>query len=267
MARVFILAVALLAAAAAVPAAWGDDLTRGEYLFATRCAVCHGPKGEGARGPTLATPDLLSAPDDESLFRVIRRGISGTEMPGSRLADSDIRQLVAVVRRLGQLPRERLPGDALLGRAIYFGKGACSSCHTISGEGGALGPDLSDVGRRRGAAHLHRSLVDPEAEVPRSRSVYRADSGITQNFLQVRVRTKGGQRLEGVRLNEDTFSIQFRDRKGRIHSLFKSDLAELHKDWGRSLMPSYQGVLSNQELEDLVAYLASLRAGAVEDGR
>ena len=75
----------------------------------------------------------------------------------------------------------------------------------------------------------------------------------------MRVVSKDGRRLGGVRINEDTFSIQFRDSANRIHSFNKSELAELHKDWGKSLMPSYRELFSKEELDDVVAFLVSLR--------
>jgi cytochrome c oxidase cbb3-type subunit 3 len=65
----------------------------------------------------------------------------------------------------------------------------------------------------------------------------------------------------GVRMNEDSFTIQLRDAAGRVHSFFKSELAELHKDWGRSPMPSFASVFSPGELDDVVAFLLTLRGG------
>jgi mono/diheme cytochrome c family protein len=62
-----------------------------------------------------------------------------------------------------------------------------------------------------------------------------------------------------VRLHEDTFTIQLRDLAGRTYSFLKEDLRELHKDFGKSPMPSFRGVLTAAEMDDLVAYLASLR--------
>ena len=56
-----------------------------------------------------------------------------------------------------------------------------------------------------------------------------------------------------------TFSIQLRDLTGAIHSFQKADLAELHKDKGMSPMPVYAAVFSPSELDDLVAYLVSLK--------
>jgi putative heme-binding domain-containing protein len=141
---------------------------------------------------------------------------------------------------------------------LYATKGACATCHTINGRGGAFGPDLTDIGRRRGAAHLRASLIDPNADVPRSFSPFRSDVNITQNFLQVRVTTKDGKQVTGVRVNEDSFTIQLRDMTGRIHSFFKSDV-ELYKDWGRSPMPAYGATLAAQDIEDVVAFMLTLR--------
>jgi len=102
-------------------------------------------------------------------------------------------------------------------------------------------------------------LVDPAAEVPQSFSAFRSDVSLPENFLFVRVTTHDGRSAAGVRVNEDTFSIQIRDASGNIESFYKEELQELHKDWGKSPMPSYRSLLSQAELEDVVAYLASLR--------
>ena len=69
-----------------------------------------------------------------------------------------------------------------------------------------------------------------------------------------------GRELLGVRVNEDTFSIQIRDATNQVHSLWKADLKQLDKQWGRTPMPSYKEALTGSELDDLVAYLATLRS-------
>ncbi len=35
------------------------------------------------------------------------------------------------------------------GQQIFASKGGCAKCHTIGGHGGAIGPDLTDIGDRR----------------------------------------------------------------------------------------------------------------------
>jgi hypothetical protein len=88
---------------------------------------------------------------------------------------------------------------------------------------------------------------------------YRWTIQIPDNYLLVEITTMGGDHVSGSRLNEDAFSIQIRDQQGRIRSYLKAELAELNKRWGKSPMPSYKNVLTAEELDDIVAYLASLR--------
>src|SRR4051794_27163061 len=66
------------------------EIEQGQHLFEAHCASCHGPRGEGGRGPTLAQPKLPRATDDGALLRIIRNGIGGTEMPGGRLDPQDV---------------------------------------------------------------------------------------------------------------------------------------------------------------------------------
>jgi cytochrome c oxidase cbb3-type subunit III len=238
-----------------------DDLPQAEQLYLIHCAGCHGPKGEGGRGPRLAIPKLARAPNEEVLSDVIRQGIPGTEMVAARLNNDEIRQVAAWVFNLGKTERLQIADDVARGERLYYSKGKCAQCHTINSLGGVLGPDLTDIGIRRAPAHLRRSLLEPEEEVPENFSQYRWVTHIPDNFLQIRVITKDGRRLTGVRLNEDPFSIQLRDFSGKVHSFFKSELKEFHKDWGKSPMPSYREVFTSQELDDVVAFLASLRGG------
>ncbi len=167
-------------------------------------------------------------------------------MPPSALSTAQIWQLVAYVRTLGHVEQSKSTGDARRGEQIYLGKGGCARCHTLGGHGGAIGPDLSDVGARLDRDFIRASLVTPEASVPR-------------DFMEVRLVTKDGQRLTGVRVNEDSFSIQIRDLSNQFHSYWKTELTELAKEPNRSPMPSYSKTLTPEELNDLVAYLESLQ--------
>jgi putative heme-binding domain-containing protein len=223
------------------------DLKNGQQLFMAQCARCHGPKGEGGRGAVLTQLRLSHAPDDQSLFLVIRDGIKGTEMPGGYALDTrETWQLTAYVRSLGRIASETVPGDLKRGQQLYQAKGHCSQCHIISGEGGSLGPELTEIALRRSAAHLRAVILDPGSTLP-------------EGFSEVALATKEGRRITGVRLNEDTFSIQVRDLNGGVHSFFKEDLKELQKEPGKSPMPSFRGVFSASEVDDLIAYLVSLR--------
>jgi len=230
-----------------VSSAQDEALLRGRKLFDSHCARCHNMGGTGGEGPSLARPTLRYAADEEALVKVIQEGIEGTDMPGAwQISGNEVRQIAAYVRSLGRVESTPLPGDRERGRDVFEGASGCGSCHIIEGQGGILGPDLSDVGLRRGADYLRESLVSPDATIP-------------ERYLLVRAQTRAGEEVVGVRVNEDSFTIQLRDQAGRIHSLSKLELEDLEKAFGESLMPSYGSELRATELDDLIAYLASLR--------
>jgi putative heme-binding domain-containing protein len=168
-------------------------------------------------------------------------------MPGGYAVDTlETWQLAAYVRSLGRMAHETVPGDSKRGQAMYRTKGHCDQCHTINGQGGSLGPELTEIASRRSATHLRAALVNPESTLP-------------EGFLELRLVTKDGRRITGVRIDEDTFTIQIMDLNGGLHSFVKDDLKELHRDTGKSPMPSFRAVFSAPEMDDLVAYLVSLR--------
>jgi cytochrome c oxidase cbb3-type subunit III len=159
-------------------------------------------------------------------------------------------------------------GDPARGKAIYEGKGDCTSCHRINGVGSRLGPDLSEIGVPRGGGGrgaakaggdpapaptlnltaLETSIIDPDADVALSNRL-------------VRVTTKDGKSVTGRLLNHDNFTVQFIDPQGKLHSYMKADLKE-STVLTKGLMPSYKDRLSAQELADVVAYLATLKGSA-----
>jgi putative heme-binding domain-containing protein len=223
------------------------DQAAGAQSFKSQCAACHGPDASGGVvGPSLTTGAFKNGGSDEALYRVITKGIPGTAMTAFPLDGREVWRLIAYLRavNIGKAAQQA-KGDAAKGAQVFKANG-CARCHTIGEQGGFVGPDLSEVGSRRSLAELESSVLDPDADV-------------AQDYWSLRARTKSGQTITGVRLNEDMTSFQIRDASGRLRSLWKTDLAssELVRN---SPMPSFKGKLSARDLEDLVAYLASLRA-------
>ena len=222
-----------------------EDVAVGGKIFRSHCAVCHGLEGVGDRAPNLTTGQFRYAASDGALHEVISRGIPGTEMPGVYFNGAEVWQLVAYVRSLsGGASAERITGDAAAGQRIFASKG-CSGCHRVSSEGGRSGPDLSRIGGARSLAHLRASVADPNEKV-------------LPNQWRVQATTKSGARITGRLLNEDTYTVQLFDARQGLKSVAKADLSsyEVLKD---SAMPSYQGSIAGKDLDDLLAYLASLR--------
>ena len=233
-----------------------DDVQGGGVIFGQLCVTCHGFNGTGGAGPPLTRPKLLNAPDDAALRAVISDGIPDRGMPRVRRTTPDeLRQLVAYVRSLAATTPTPVKGNPAKGAQIYASSG-CANCHMVRGQGGVLGPVLTDVGYLRGAAYLRQAIVEPGAVLP-SGTLPIPSRGYRE-YLPVRVIKADGSAVRGIRLNEDTFTLQVRDQAGRLHSFRKSETKAIQKEDGISLMPAYGDRITGEDLDDLVAYLASL---------
>src|SRR6476646_7748084 len=73
----------------------------GQQLYNGTCTVCHGPAGQGDRGPALNTSTLTHGNDDGDVFHTIRTGIPNSQMaPFARLTDTQTWQLVSYIHSL-----------------------------------------------------------------------------------------------------------------------------------------------------------------------
>jgi putative heme-binding domain-containing protein len=227
-----------------------DAIQNGGAMFRTRCAGCHGPDARGYLGPDLAVL-WASGSTDGRIFDVVRRGVPGTEMPPAdeqRVPDKEIWQILAYVRTLaGNVPPPSTTGNAGNGEQIF--RGQCLGCHMVGGEGGQLGPDLSRIGSGRPRAALAGKVRGTSAL-------------IRPGFEPVTLVTREGQRIRGVKKNEDEFSIQIMDVRQRLQGYAKATLAEIVEE-KLSVMPVYGADrLNDRDLDDLLSYLGSLRGPA-----
>ncbi len=224
-------------------------INNGKAMFRTRCAGCHGPDARGYLGPDL-TGYWAAGGTDNRMFDIVRSGVPGTEMPPSdplRVLDKDIWQTLAYVRTLTGPPAGPPTGDAANGERIF--RANCSSCHRVSGRGGQLGPDLSRIGSGRPRAGL-ASKLRGSADFMRP------------GYEPVTIVTREGERIRGIKKNEDEFSIQIMDTRERLQGYLKSNLSEVTVD-KQSLMPVYgPDRLNDRDLDDLLRYLTGLRTDA-----
>ena len=224
-----------------------EDAAAGAQSFRSQCAACHGPEASGGVvGPALNTGTFKNGGSDEALYRVITKGVPGTAMTAFKLNGREVWQLIAYLRavNIGKAAAQA-KGDAAKGQQVFSTNG-CGRCHMIGMQGGLAGPDLSEIGSHRSLSELESSILDPNADV-------------APEYWSLRAKTKAGQTVTGIRLNEDMTSFQIREPSGRLRSVWKSDLAS-YDIVRTSQMPSFKGKLSSSDLENLVTYLASLRA-------
>jgi putative heme-binding domain-containing protein len=224
----------------------------GRTTYNSACAGCHGLDGRGSdKAVNISESDKVRHLSDAQLSDIISNGIPGTGMPAFHsLSAQQTRAVVSHLRSLqGKTEAQTLPGNAIRGKEIFFGKGECSSCHTISGQGGFLGPDLSGYGASAPSKAIRDEIVRSQRLPP-------------QGYRPAVLITSAGDRLEGLIRNEDNFSVQFQTKEGSFHFFQKSELRSLDRLEG-SLMPTNYGErLGPNELNDLVSYLMAASQNA-----
>ena len=135
----------------------------------------------------------------------------------------------------------------------------CSNCHMVNGNGGLLGPDLSRVGASRSVSYLIDSIREPDKELSSGMLDPNNHYGLPLVYDTVTVVTASGRKITGIAKNEDTFSVQLLDTHQSLHFLLKKDVKEVTHE-RKSLMPPYSKECSRREqLQDLIAYLETLR--------
>jgi cytochrome c oxidase cbb3-type subunit III len=228
-------------------------VAQGAELYNRSCTGCHGVNGAaGERGPALAGEQDYVRDTDPEIFAAVKDGITGTGMPPSGLPPNDIWKIVAYIRSLRATASDAfVPGDVAYGERIFWDQGRCGSCHMLNGQGGILGPDLSNIAAERTLQQLRLALTQPKVAIP-------------TGYQPADLVTSTGRRLSGIIKNEDNFSVQFLDNNQQLQLFSRNELREIHyKD--SSLMPAhYDKTLSSTEVQDLLAFLSRLERARAE---
>ncbi|HYL15602.1 MAG TPA: c-type cytochrome [Terriglobales bacterium] len=236
----------------------------GEFQFRINCAFCHGLGARGGgRGPDLTRAQKRHGNSDADLFRTINQGVAGTAMPpngttgqGVGMTDEEIWQVITYLRSVQVKTLEQPRGNFAHGKELFYGDANCSGCHMVEGKGGRLGPDLTSVGGARAADYIVDSVRNPSRRL--AQGLAEATKEFPQEYETVTVMTADGKEITGVTLNEDSFSVQLMDASEHLH-FFEKDKLRSFKKSRVSLMPAYDtGLLSDKDLQDIVAYLVSV---------
>jgi putative heme-binding domain-containing protein len=235
-------------------------IDQGEKLFRTRksCFACHQLDDEGGLvGPDLSRAGFSYTP--EWIFTWIgnpQSVKSESKMPNLGLDNNECRTITVY---LASLKGERIKkkwkaylapsGDPVKGKKLFFdseGKANCGKCHTVKGEGGKVGPQLSFVGTSRTKAFLLESILKPKAV-------------ITSGYSSILILTKKGKFITGVKRNEDDSSIDLMDKEGNVLHVPKNEIKK-YKTQKISIMPgNFKDILTQDEVRHLLAYLGTLK--------
>ena len=238
----------------------------GEYEFRINCALCHGlgAKG-GGRGPDLTRAVKKHTHNDAEMFQVISDGIPGTAMPangtngqGVGMTEREIWQIITYIRSQEVKAPAKPLGDAVHGKELFYGDANCSLCHMVNGKGGRMGPELSGVGGSRTREAIIDSVRNPSRRL--AWGLTESTKEFPQEYESVTVVTADGKQIKGVTLNEDSFSVQIMDSGEKIHLLEKDKLKSFQKSRESAMLKYDADILSDKDLEDIVAFLVSVGA-------
>ena len=187
---------------------------------------------------------------------------NGATQQGVGMTEAEIWQVITYLRSVEKKTPAVALGDAAHGKALFYGNAVCSTCHMINGKGGRLGPDLTAAGSARSLDYLIDSVRNPSRRL--AQGISEAMKEFSQEYETVTVVDAGGQKYQGVVLNEDNFTLQMMDTREQLHLFVKGKLRSFEKT-RESLMPPYDGkMLPDKDLQDIVAYL--LAVGSANGG-
>jgi len=201
----------------------------------------------GRLDPKALAPDVIDRlrrsgdADVASLAEQVARSLG-------RGRDADRAQVVeAFVARLAASDAPR--GDVKRGAELFAAQ--CAKCHTLRGQGGPVGPDLTAIGKR-GRADLLVEILDPNRSVE---GTWRAWE----------VTTKSGDELTGRLVNEGRATIELVDAAAARHVIARDDLVEL-RPLARSLMPEGFETLGEADVIAIIEYLVQDAAAEKSGG-
>lgn len=138
-------------------------------------------------------------------------------------------------------------GDASFtaGRAVFNSAGGCLTCHRVGAKGSVTGPNLSNVGARLTQDAIRRRLTEPSATIdPKNR--------LAELVLA------DGKSAQGKLVNQDPFSVQLLNVSGELVAYQRAQIRDI-RVVDPPKMPPFKSVLTDDQINNLVAYLATLR--------
>lgn len=168
----------------------------------------------------------------------IRRAVEQLWPELKDLSDAKLQRIAEY--RAALSPEAIAAGDLSAGRVIF--KQQCANCHTLLGDGGKIGPDLTGA-QRVNLNYLLANIVDPSATV-------------SKNFHMSVALLEDGRVLNGIVAGETEKTVIIQTPKERI-VIARDEIEELRPSQ-LSLMPERMlDVLKPDQVRDLIGYLMS----------
>jgi len=253
------ISAAALAGSKQDPAAFN----RGEKVFATYCAGCHGPKAKGGPGAPDLVRSLLVLDDEKGMLiaPVIREGRPDKGMPKLNLTEPQISDIVAWLHVQTYAAGHRgtyifgnvVTGNAQKGEAYFNSTGKCNTCHSVTG-------DLAGIGSKYQALSLQSHWLQPREVRRGRRGSAAASTGSRAALPTVTVTLAPGKSVSGALDHIDDFTVSLRDSSGNFRSFTRHgstpsvevhDPLKAHTDMLRTY--------TDADIHNVTAYLVTLK--------
>lgn len=203
-------------------------------------------KGYKAEMPKVYQPPISLKPDEIRAVITYLQIQGGEADPGAIKLPEVILQAAAAGAK-GEPFKIYQSGESKAGKTLFFDKDSpagCAKCHTFDGQGGDVGPDLTEEASVRTLPFIIESILFPSAK-------------IASGFEPVLLRTKDGRTINGVLRKEDDASITLVTKEGEVMTIPKADIARRAED-PPSIMPdNFSELLSVKQFHDILAFLQS----------
>ncbi len=131
-------------------------------------------------------------------------------------------------------------GDPGLGAVVY--EDNCSECHSLNGEGGGVGPDLTGISAK-GLKFISTAILEPA-------------KSLTKGFETYVVIDKEGRQSVGLKTREEAGEIDITKANGDVVTLAKADIKEMKTDDMKSVMPDdLSEAMTVKDYQDILSFL------------
>ncbi|GAB4034438.1 c-type cytochrome [Spirosoma gilvum] len=199
---------------------------------ARKLALAHVPKDQFEKYNKLSGADLLTTSGNDIVSDYSPKG------PGRRWK-LDTALLAVDTGLVASLNFDR-------GQKIYSAI-LCSRCHSMGGQGGDIGPDLTQLGTRFSNKDILEAIINP-------------DKAISDQYVSTIFTLKNGQSVLGRLVNEDKVNYSISQNPFApdfLRKIPKKDVVSKKNSTVSIMLPGLINSLNPGELRDLVAYLKS----------
>ena len=242
------------------PPAPPEQLARGQQLFRSNCAFCHGSDARGGEtGPNLVRDQVVLADHNGELITpIVQNGRPAQGMPKFTLNATEIADIAAWLHAQPLSDRgapsllDILVGNAKQGETYFNGAGQCTHCHAVTG-------DLAGIGSKYDPKTIQNLIVSGGAMGFGRRGPGAAPPPKVPP-ITVAVTLPSGQTITGELDHISAFIVALRQPDGTYRSFARHGATPTvvvtnPLQWHIDMLPNWR----DADIHNLTSYLATLK--------